>query len=162
MATATDQLDRTFAALADSTRRSILARLAAGEASATELAKPFEMSMPGVPQPLKGLERPARIGRGRDRPAPAGPPRRRAHEGEADDEEFGFHGEYREIVRRERITWTFEFEPMPGHVSLQTVEFEERDGVTLLTGTARFDSVEDRDGMLQSGMEAGMTETLDR
>ena len=53
----TDQLDRTFAALADPTRRAILARLATGEASVTELAEPFEMSMPAVSKHLKVLER---------------------------------------------------------------------------------------------------------
>src|SRR5439155_13688460 len=41
-----------------------------------------------------------------------------------DGQEFGFRGEFREIVRPELITWTFEFEPMPGHVSVQTVTFE--------------------------------------
>ncbi len=57
MAMATDQLDRTFAALADPTRRAILARLATGEASVTELAEPFEMSLPAVSKHLKVLER---------------------------------------------------------------------------------------------------------
>ncbi len=55
--TQTDQLSSTFAALADPTRRAILARLAAGEASVTELAKPFNMSMPAVSKHLKVLER---------------------------------------------------------------------------------------------------------
>ena len=67
MTTATDQLDRTFAALADPTRRAILARLAAGEASVTELAQPFEMSMPAVSKHLKVLERAGLIARGRKR-----------------------------------------------------------------------------------------------
>ena len=53
----TDQLSNTFAALADPTRRAILARLATGEASVTELAKPFNMSMPAVSKHLKVLER---------------------------------------------------------------------------------------------------------
>ncbi len=55
--TQTDQLSNTFAALADPTRRAILARLATGEASVTELAKPFNMSMPAVSKHLKVLER---------------------------------------------------------------------------------------------------------
>jgi uncharacterized protein YndB with AHSA1/START domain len=80
----------------------------------------------------------------------------------ADGQEFGFHGEFREIVRPERISWTFEFEGMPGHVSVDTVTFEERDGKTTLTTRSVFDSVEDRDGMLQSGMAEGAAETLDR
>jgi DNA-binding transcriptional ArsR family regulator len=67
MATATDQLDRTFAALADPTRRAILARLAAGEASVTELAEPFEMTLPAVSKHLKVLERAGLIARGRER-----------------------------------------------------------------------------------------------
>jgi DNA-binding transcriptional ArsR family regulator len=54
---ATDQLSVTFAALADPTRRAILARLAMGEASVTELAKPFDLSLPGVSKHLKVLQR---------------------------------------------------------------------------------------------------------
>ena len=67
MATVTDRLDRTFAALADPTRRAILARLAAGEASVTELAAPFEMSLPAVSKHLKVLERAGLVVRGRER-----------------------------------------------------------------------------------------------
>ena len=63
----TDQLDRTFSALADPTRRAILARLAAGEASVGELAEPFAMSQPAVSKHLKVLERAGLIARGRDR-----------------------------------------------------------------------------------------------
>ncbi|HEX6844115.1 MAG TPA: metalloregulator ArsR/SmtB family transcription factor [Actinomycetota bacterium] len=62
---ATDVLDRTFAALADPTRRSILARLADGEASVTELAEPFEMTLPAVSKHLKVLERAGLITRTR-------------------------------------------------------------------------------------------------
>jgi DNA-binding transcriptional ArsR family regulator len=60
-----DRLDATFAALADPTRRAILARLASGEASVTELARPFEMSLPAVSKHLKVLERAGLIARGR-------------------------------------------------------------------------------------------------
>jgi DNA-binding transcriptional ArsR family regulator len=59
------RLDATFAALADPTRRAILARLASGEASVTELARPFEMSLPAVSKHLKVLERAGLIARGR-------------------------------------------------------------------------------------------------
>lgn len=59
-------LNITFAALADPTRRAILARLASGEASVTELAEPFEMSLPAVSKHLKVLERAGLIARGRD------------------------------------------------------------------------------------------------
>ncbi|RAY15653.1 transcriptional regulator [Actinomadura craniellae] len=62
----TDVLDATFAALADPTRRAILARLAAGEATVTELAAPFEMSQPAVSKHLKVLERAGLVSRGRD------------------------------------------------------------------------------------------------
>jgi DNA-binding transcriptional ArsR family regulator len=61
-----DQLSTTFAALADPTRRAILARLASGEASVTELARPFEMSLPAVSKHLKVLERAGLIARGRE------------------------------------------------------------------------------------------------
>jgi DNA-binding transcriptional ArsR family regulator len=62
-----ERLNRTFAALADPTRRAILARLAAGEASVTELAEPFAMSLPAVSKHLKVLERAGLIARGRER-----------------------------------------------------------------------------------------------
>jgi DNA-binding transcriptional ArsR family regulator len=61
-----DPLSATFAALADPTRRAILARLASGEASVTELAAPFDMSLPAVSKHLKTLERAGLIARGRD------------------------------------------------------------------------------------------------
>jgi DNA-binding transcriptional ArsR family regulator len=60
------RLDATFAALADPTRRAILARLAAGDASVTELARPFAMSQPAISKHLKVLERAGLISRGRD------------------------------------------------------------------------------------------------
>ena len=61
-----DHLSATFAALADPTRRAILARLASGECSVTELAEPFEMSMPAVSKHLRVLERAGLIARGRE------------------------------------------------------------------------------------------------
>jgi DNA-binding transcriptional ArsR family regulator len=61
-----DPLSNTFAALADPTRRAILARLASGETSVTELAEPFDMSMPAISKHLKVLERAGLIVRGRD------------------------------------------------------------------------------------------------
>jgi DNA-binding transcriptional ArsR family regulator len=62
----TDRLDDTFAALADPTRRAILARLMAGAATVTELAEPFDMSLPAVSKHLKVLERAGLITRGRE------------------------------------------------------------------------------------------------
>lgn len=79
-----------------------------------------------------------------------------------DGNEFAFNGVYREIVPPERLVYTFEFEGMRGHVMLETVTFEEHDGKTKLTDRALFDNVEDRDGMLKSGMEQGAAETMDR
>ena len=61
-----DQLSTTFAALADPTRRAILARLATGECSVSELAEPFDMSLPGVSKHLRVLERAGLIARGRE------------------------------------------------------------------------------------------------
>ena len=61
-----DQLSSTFAALADPTRRAILARLTSGEASVTQLAEPFEMSMPAISKHLKVLERTGLIARGHE------------------------------------------------------------------------------------------------
>src|SRR6188508_986337 len=61
-----DMLDATFAALADSTRRAILARLATGDATVTELAEPFEMSLPAISKHLKVLERAGLIARARE------------------------------------------------------------------------------------------------
>lgn len=84
------------------------------------------------------------------------------HRGPDGVEEHGFRGEFKEIVRPERIVWTFEYEGMPGHVSVDTLTLEEHDGKTTLTATSVFDNVEDRDGMLQSGMESGAAETWDR
>jgi DNA-binding transcriptional ArsR family regulator len=63
---AADQLSTTFAALADPTRRAILARLVSGERSVTELAEPFDMSMPAVSKHLRVLERAGLIARGRE------------------------------------------------------------------------------------------------
>ncbi len=81
---------------------------------------------------------------------------------DADGNEYGFHGVYHESLAPERLIYTFEFEPMPGHVLLETVRFEEHDGKTKVTVTSVFQTVEDRDGMLQSGMEEGAVETWDR
>ena len=76
--------------------------------------------------------------------------------------EHGFRGEYREIAPPARVVQTFEWEGMPGHVSLETLTLEERDGQTTLTVHCRFDSRQDRDGMLHSDMETGAGESYDR
>lgn len=79
-----------------------------------------------------------------------------------DGAEHGFRGEYREIVAPERITWTFEYEGFAGQVSVETLTLEEHDGKTTLTARSVFDTVAERDGMLQSGMEEGASETMER
>ena len=79
-----------------------------------------------------------------------------------DGVEYAFRGEFREIVAPERLSWTFEFEGMPGNVSVDTMTLTEEDGRTTITSTSVFDSVEQRDGMLESGMETGAAETYDR
>ncbi|QGG94544.1 SRPBCC family protein [Actinomarinicola tropica] len=68
--------------------------------------------------------------------------------------EYGFRGVYHEVVPQERLIFTFEFEGMPGHVCLETHTFEAVEGGTRVTQHAVFQSVEDRDGMAESGMEA--------
>jgi uncharacterized protein YndB with AHSA1/START domain len=76
---------------------------------------------------------------------------------------YAFNGVYHEVVAPQRLIYTFEFEPMAGHVLLETVTFEEQaDGTTRLIDAAVFQSVNDRDGMLSSGMEAGAAESMDR
>lgn len=81
---------------------------------------------------------------------------------EQDGAEYAFRGEYREIVPPERIVQTFEFEGMPGAVSIDSMTLLEEDGRTTLISTSTFDSIEARDGMLQAGMETGAAETYDR
>src|ERR671935_3037718 len=82
----------------------------------------------------------------------------------ADGNDYGFRGQIREIVPPERIVQTFEFEGMPGHVSVETMVLEDLDqgSRTRLTVTSVFDSVEDRDAMLSSGMETGAAEAYAR
>ena len=79
----------------------------------------------------------------------------------ADGTEYAFRGEIREIVPEERIVQTFEFEGMPGHISVETLTLEETDGKTTVTINSTFANQEDRDGMLQSGMETGANQSYD-
>jgi len=79
--------------------------------------------------------------------------------------EYAFHGVNHEVLAPERLIDTFEFEGLPekGHVSLETAKFEELPGGrTRLTIQDVFQSVADRDGMLQSGMEEGVNDSFDR
>ncbi|NUS72447.1 MAG: SRPBCC family protein [Corynebacteriales bacterium] len=79
-----------------------------------------------------------------------------------DGNEYGFRGVYHDVVPNERIVSTFEFEGVPGHVALETVVFTEVDGVTTYNGLSVFQSIEDRDGMVASGMREGFSEGMDR
>jgi len=81
---------------------------------------------------------------------------------DADGTEYGFHGVYHGTPSPDGIVQTFEFEGAPGHVSLDSLVLEERDGRTLLRGHSVFQSVEDRDAMIQSGMETGVNDSMDR
>jgi uncharacterized protein YndB with AHSA1/START domain len=76
--------------------------------------------------------------------------------------EYVFRGLIHEIKPSERIVQTFEFEGMPGHIILETISFEERDGKTLVIDSSVFQSVEDRDGMIQAGMADGAEESFVR
>jgi uncharacterized protein YndB with AHSA1/START domain len=79
-----------------------------------------------------------------------------------DGDEITFFGEYLEIIRPERIVWTFGFEGMPGEPGPETYVFEEHDGKTTLTSSAVFASKEERDWLLGTGMESGAAETYER
>jgi uncharacterized protein YndB with AHSA1/START domain len=82
-----------------------------------------------------------------------------------DGNEYAFHGVHHEVTRPERIISTFEFEGLsePGHVSLGMATFEELPGgKTWVMTKAVFQSVADRDGMVQSGMEKGVNDSHDR
>jgi len=79
----------------------------------------------------------------------------------AGGEEYAFHGVFHDVVAPERIVQTFEFEGMPGHVAMETHTLEDADGRTLYRAISVFQTVEDRDGMVQSGMEEGLTQSLD-
>ena len=76
--------------------------------------------------------------------------------------EVAFHGEYREIVPNERIVSTEVYEGMPDAEAVNTVTFTEVDGRTTLTTLVQHTSKEDRDAHINSGMEAGMQEAMDR
>jgi uncharacterized protein YndB with AHSA1/START domain len=81
---------------------------------------------------------------------------------DADGGETAFRGDYREIVVNEKIVQTFEWEGMPGHISIETAVFEDLGDRTRVVTTSVFDTREDRDGMIASGMEKGMAETYER
>ncbi len=82
---------------------------------------------------------------------------------DSDGNEYAFHGIYHQVTPPDRLVYTFEFEGMPGHVMMETITFEDLgDGRTRLVDTGVFQSVDDRDGMVESGMESGARESMDR
>ena len=78
-----------------------------------------------------------------------------------DGNKYAFHGVYHEVSPK-RTVQTFEYEGMPGHVILEVMSLEDIDGKTKATQKSIFESVEDRDGMLSTGMKEGMTESHER
>jgi uncharacterized protein YndB with AHSA1/START domain len=81
---------------------------------------------------------------------------------DADGNAFGFHGVFHGTPSVDGIVQTFEFEGMPGHVCLETLTFEEQGGTTLVRTSSVYQSVADRDAMVESGMEEGVNEGYDR
>jgi uncharacterized protein YndB with AHSA1/START domain len=77
-------------------------------------------------------------------------------------ESFAFHGSYHSVKPLESIVQTFEFEGAPGHVSLERVDFEDLGDKTTVRVHAVYQSVEDRDSMIASGMERGVAEGYER
>jgi uncharacterized protein YndB with AHSA1/START domain len=81
------------------------------------------------------------------------------------DGTHGFEGRYREVTPQDRLVLTFEWDGMPGHVAVETVTFEDLGARTKVVNTTLFHTTEERNGMIQSGMETGMNqsfEALDR
>jgi uncharacterized protein YndB with AHSA1/START domain len=81
---------------------------------------------------------------------------------DADGAEYAFHGVFHGTPSVDGIVQTFEFEGAPGHVALEWATFEARDGKTLVRQRSVYQSVEDRDAMVESGMEEGLNESMER
>src|SRR5437016_5438617 len=164
---AADRLSATLSALADPTRRAILARLARGEASVTELAKPFDMSQPAISKHLKVLERAGLISRGRDaqfRPCRLEAERlRQATEWMARYQRFWeesfedvMDGKFLEVVANERLVFAAK---LPDDVDVHTtVTFAEHAGKTSLSVLQKYSHATDA----TRGARAGWTATLDQ
>jgi uncharacterized protein YndB with AHSA1/START domain len=80
----------------------------------------------------------------------------------SDGSETGFRGVYREVAPPERLVATFEWEGLPGHVSVDAVTFEDLGDRTKVVSDSTFHTTEERDGMIESGMEGGLNDTYDR
>jgi uncharacterized protein YndB with AHSA1/START domain len=79
-----------------------------------------------------------------------------------DGNEYGFHGVFHGTPTPDLTIQTFEFEGMPGHVALESLTLTEKDGRTLVRTVSSYQSVEDRDGMVASGMEHGVRDSDER
>ena len=80
----------------------------------------------------------------------------------SDGSETAFRGTFREVTGPERVAWTFEWDGMPGYVSVDITEFEDLGDQTRVRTRSLFHLPEERDGMLEAGMESGMQESYDR
>lgn len=81
----------------------------------------------------------------------------------ADGGQHAFGGVFREVVPSKRLVFTFNYEALPGHEAVETLTFEAaQGGKTKVTDTMLFQNREDRDGMIQSGMEEGAAESIER
>ncbi len=76
--------------------------------------------------------------------------------------EYAFRGVYKDIIPGKKVSYTMEWEEMPGHVLVETITFEERGGKTRLIDEAKYESAEDMRGMLETGMESGALESMER
>jgi len=81
---------------------------------------------------------------------------------DSDNNEFAFHGVYHIVLAPSQLVYTFEFEGMPGHVLMETINFVSENEKTRVKITSVFQTVEDRDGMFKSGAEEGSSESQDR
>src|SRR5438094_349933 len=134
-----DALSRVFSALADPTRRDLVARLAVADATVGELAEPYAMSVQAVSKHLKVLQ-----------DARNGGSYRYIHS--RTGQEFGFHGSFHEVRPNELIVQTFTFEGFPDSVALEKLTLEDLgNGRTRLTATSLVDSFADRDAFVASG-----------
>lgn len=79
-----------------------------------------------------------------------------------EDEAYAFHGVFHGTPTPDLMVQTFEYEGAPGHVSLEALTMEERGGRTIIRGHSTFQSVEDRDAMVEAGMEVGIREGYER
>jgi uncharacterized protein YndB with AHSA1/START domain len=77
-------------------------------------------------------------------------------------ETYVFYGEYKELTPPSKAVQTFEFEPFAGHVIVETLTLEEIDGKTKMTTVSQYANIQDLEGMIQSGMESGAVEGVER